>query len=168
MASNKIDIEFVKNYISQQSAETKIYLGADSERIRVDGVWYVDYCLAVIVHENGNKGCKIFGEVIREHNYDKNLSRPILRLMGEVYKIAELYAQLEDVLLDREFEIHLDLNKNDVYGSSCAVQQAIGYIRGTCNVTPKIKPDAPAASFAADRLKIILSEQRSRENVPVA
>jgi len=33
------------------------------------------------------------------------------------------------------------------------VQQAIGYIRGTCNVIPFVKPDAFAASYAADRLK---------------
>ena len=39
------------------------------------------------------------------------------------------------------------------------LQQAIGYIKGTCNVTPMVKPDAPAASFCADRLKRILAEQ---------
>jgi predicted RNase H-related nuclease YkuK (DUF458 family) len=33
------------------------------------------------------------------------------------------------------------------------MQEAIGYIRGTCNVIPLIKPNAFAASYAADRFK---------------
>jgi predicted RNase H-related nuclease YkuK (DUF458 family) len=33
------------------------------------------------------------------------------------------------------------------------LQEAIGYIRGTCNVIPMVKPKAFAASYAADRLK---------------
>ena len=33
------------------------------------------------------------------------------------------------------------------------VAQAIGYIRGTCNVIPMVKPEAFAASYAADRYK---------------
>jgi predicted RNase H-related nuclease YkuK (DUF458 family) len=37
------------------------------------------------------------------------------------------------------------------------VQQAIGYIKGTCNVDAQVKPNAFAASYAADRLKFILA-----------
>jgi predicted RNase H-related nuclease YkuK (DUF458 family) len=40
-----------------------------------------------------------------------------------------------------------------MHASSCVVQQAIGYIRGTCNVIPMVKPQAFAASYAADRLR---------------
>jgi predicted RNase H-related nuclease YkuK (DUF458 family) len=50
-------------------------------------------------------------------------------------------------------EVHLDINPNEIYGSSCVIQQAIGYIRGTCNVVPMVKPRAFAATCAADRLK---------------
>lgn len=160
-----MNIEEVKDFIRKQSPETKIYLGADSERLKVDGVWHADYCLAVIVHIDGKHGCKVFGEVIREKDWDNRPSRPIQRLMTETYKIAELFLKLEDVLENRDFQIHLDLNKSEEYGSSCAVQQAIGYIRGVCNVTPKVKPDAPAASFAADRLKYVLSTQYHKEIV---
>jgi len=56
-------------------------------------------------------------------------------------------------LADRDVEVHLDINPDEMHGSSCVVQQAIGYIRGTCNVIPMVKPDAFAASYAADRLK---------------
>jgi predicted RNase H-related nuclease YkuK (DUF458 family) len=155
----KFDIDKVKNFILDQGPDTKVYLGADSERIRIDGVWYADYALAVVVHIDGRHGCKIFGYVEREIDYDHKKSKPAMRLMSEVYKVSELFQTLADVLEDRHVEVHLDLNKSDLHGSSCVVNQAIGYIKGTCNMTPMVKPDAPAASFCADRLKRILAEQ---------
>ena len=155
----KFDIDKVKEFILNQGPDTKIYLGADSERIRIDGVWYADYALAVVVHIDGRHGCKIFGYVEREIDYDHKKSKPAMRLMSEVYKVSELFHKMADVLEDRHVEVHLDLNKSDLHGSSCVVNQAIGYIKGTCNMTPMVKPDAPAASFCADRLKRILAEQ---------
>ena len=153
----KLNIEEVKEYIRKQSPETKIYLGADSERFRMDNKWYADYTLAVVVHIDGCHGCKIFGEVQRELDYDHKKNKPAIRLMNEVYKVSELFQQLIDVLEDRYVEVHLDINPDEHYGSSCVVQQAIGYIRGTCNVMPMIKPKAFAASYAADRLKHVLA-----------
>ena len=153
----RLNLEEVKEYIRKQSPETKIYLGADSERFRMDNKWYADYTLAVVVHIDGCHGCKIFGEVQRELDYDHKKNKPAIRLMNEVYKVSELFQQLIDVLEDRYVEVHLDINPDEHYGSSCVVQQAIGYIRGTCNVVPMIKPKAFAASYAADRLKHVLS-----------
>lgn len=154
----KLDIESVKKYIKAQSADTKIYLGADSERFEIDGVWYADYTLAVVIHINGRHGCKIFGEVHRERDYDQKKNKPAMRLMTEVYKVADLFHALHDVLEDRHVEVHLDINPDEHYGSSCVVQQAIGYIKGTCNVVPMVKPKAFAASYAADRLKHVLAK----------
>jgi predicted RNase H-related nuclease YkuK (DUF458 family) len=156
----KINFAEVQDFISKQSDETKIYLGCDSERIRVGDDWYADYTLAIVVHIDGQHGCKIFGEVQRERDYDKRQDRPALRLMNEVYKISDLFQKFQEVLEDRHVEVHLDINPNEHYGSSCVVQQAIGYIKGTCNVIPMIKPKAFAASYCADRLKEILHYQR--------
>lgn len=153
----KINIDEVKAFIDAQSSDTKIYLGADSERFNQHGIWYADYTLAVVVHIDGCHGCKIFGEVQRERDYDQKKSKPSMRLMNEVYKVSELFQKLSDVLEDRHVEVHLDINPNEMYGSSCVVNQAIGYIKGTCNVTPMVKPRAFAASYAADRLKFVLS-----------
>ena len=153
------DIQEVKAFLANQGPDTKVYLGADSERVRLDGVWYADYALAVVVHIDGRHGCKIFGFVDRELDYDHKKSKPAMRLMNEVYKVSELFQSLAETLEDFHVEVHLDLNKSEEHGSSCVVQQAIGYIKGTCNVTPMVKPDAPAASFCADRLKRILAEQ---------
>lgn len=149
----KLDLEEVKAFIDAQTPETKIYLGVDSERFNMNGVWYADYITAIVVHINGNNGCKIFGEVQRERDYDQKKDKPRYRLMNEVYKVSELYLKLADVLVDRDVEVHLDINPNEMNGSSCVINEAIGYIKGTCNVIPLVKPQAFAASYAADRLK---------------
>lgn len=151
-----LNIEEVTNFISAQSPETKIYIGADSERVMIEGVSYADYTLAIVVHIDGNKGCKVFGSIERERDYDQRKDRPAMRLMNEVYKVAELFQKLEEVLVDREIQVHLDINPNLMHGSSCVVQQAVGYIKGVCGVDALVKPDAFAASFAADRMKHIL------------
>lgn len=148
-----INIQEVEHFIRDLGPETKVYIGCDSERFRQDGVWFADYTLAIVVHINGREGCKIFGEVQRERDFDAKAGRPAVRLMNEVYKVSELYLKLQDVLHDRHVEIHLDINPNEAHGSSCVVNQAIGYIKGVCNVVPMIKPSAFAASYAADRFK---------------
>ena len=152
----KINITEVKTFIESQSSDTKIYIGGDSERFNIGDDWYADYTLAIVVHINGNNGCKIFGETIRERDYDKKKDKPRMRLMNEVMKIAELYLKLQDVLEDREVEVHLDINPNEMHGSSCVINEAVGYIRGMCNVIPLVKPNAFAASYAADRLKWVM------------
>lgn len=152
----KIDKNKLQEYLRRMPEDTKIYFGADSERIRVDGVWYVDYLLVIIVHEGGNKGAKIFGEIQRERDYDKNLSRPKNRMMTEVYKISELYLNLRDVVEEFDVSIHLDINPDIRFGSSVACKEAIGYIRGTCMMEPVVKPHSWAGSNVADNLKNLI------------
>ena len=153
----KMNIDEVAEFIIDQSPETKIYIGGDSERLLVDEKWYADYTLAVVVHIDGNRGCRVFGEVQRERDYDQRMDRPRMRLMTEVYKVAELYLKLADVLEDKHVEVHLDINPNEMHGSSCVINEAVGYIKGMCNVIPMVKPNAFAASIAADRMKEILA-----------
>ena len=149
----KIDIAQVAAFIAAQTPETKIDLGCDSERVKINGAWHADYVLAIVVHINGNNGCKLFGEVQRERDYDSKPGKPAMRLMTEVYKVSELYLRLAEVLDGRDVEVHLDINPNEMHGSSCVISQAVGYIKGTCNVIPFVKPEAFAASYAADRFR---------------
>jgi predicted RNase H-related nuclease YkuK (DUF458 family) len=148
-----INIDEVREFIMAQTPETKIYIGGDSERFLIGKDWYADYIMVVVVHINGNNGCKIFGEVVRERDWDQKRDKPRMRLMNEVYKIADLYLKLHDVLEDREVQVHLDINPNEMHGSSCVINEAVGYIKGMCNVVPMVKPKAFAASYAADRYK---------------
>ena len=148
----KFNIPYIKQFIDAQGPDTKIYIGVDSEHVKRGRTWYADYTAAIVVHINGNNGCKLFGEVTRERDYDK-VDKPNTRLMTEVYKVSELYLLLAEVLEGRPVEVHLDINPNDQYASSNVVSQAIGYIRGVCNVEPLVKPQAFAASYAADRMR---------------
>ena len=148
----KIDVQQVSDFINAQGPMTRIYLGADSVRFKINRVWWAEYTVAVVVHRNGRHGCKIFGDVSRERDFDQRADRPSMRLMNEVYKVSEMFQRLAPVLADREVEVHLDINPSEMAGSNCVIQQAIGYIRGTCNVIPMVKPRAFAASDAADRI----------------
>lgn len=158
--TRKFDIEEVKDFIRNSSGTTSIYIGADSERYRGrDDQWYADYTVAIVVHMDSSRGCKVFGKVDTERDYDKRHDRPSYRLMNEVYRASQMYMDLFDAIGDRHVEVHLDISSDEVNGSSCVIQQATGYIRGLCGFYPKVKPEAFAASYAADRLKEILSSQ---------
>lgn len=146
-----MNIDEVVTYIKSSSPTSKIYIGSDSERFKLKGKWYADYATVVVIHIDGKHGCKIFGKITRELDFDRKVGRPALRLMNEAYKVQEMYSQLQEAIGDRFCELHLDINPDERYGSSCVVTQAIGYIIGTCNIEPKVKPFAFAASIAADR-----------------
>jgi predicted RNase H-related nuclease YkuK (DUF458 family) len=104
---------------------------------------------------DGNRGCKIFGAVERQRDYEQRKDKPRHRLMNEVYKVAQLYLELSKVV-DLPIEVHLDLNPSDKHNSNIVINEAVGYIRGMCNVIPMVKPKSFAASYAADRYKEIV------------
>lgn len=157
----KIDANEIVEYITKYCDEnTKIYMGADSERYKKQGKWYADYTVAVVVHRNGKNGGKVFGEVSTEPVYDLKANKPALRLMTEVRKLAEVYLDLAPLLDEYPIELHIDINPKEEEGSSCVINEAIGYIRGMCGLTPKAKPDGFAATYTADRLKEIMHLQK--------
>lgn len=153
-----IDINEVAEFAAQCGPNTKIYIGCDSERLLVNEVWHADYITAVVIHINGNNGCKIFGAVDRERCYEQRADKPRMRLMNEVYRVANLYLELAEVI-EHEIEVHLDINPNEMHNSSIVINEAVGYIRGMCNVIPMVKPRAFAASYAADRYKEIVGQR---------
>ena len=150
---SKFNIDEVKEYILNSSPNSKIYIGADSIRYVKKNIWYAEYTVAIVIHKEGRHGCKVFGKTTYEKDYDMKKDRPALRLMNEVYRASEMFLELAEVIGDRHVEVHLDINPDIMHGSSCVVQQAIGYIRGVCNVIPMVKPQAFAASCAADKFK---------------
>ncbi|MDH4396190.1 MAG: ribonuclease H-like YkuK family protein [Limnobacter sp.] len=153
MSDIRLNEDKLKAFLASCGPGTKVYLGCDSERIIINNTWYADYTLCIVIHINGRHGCKIFGEVHRQRDFDQRADRPSMRLMNEVYKVAELYERIKDVVAPFHPEVHLDISADEMNGSSCVVNQAIGYIIGVCQLTPMIKPRAFAASAAADRFK---------------
>lgn len=156
--NKEINITEVADFASTCSIDSKIYVGCDSERILVNNTWYADYVTAVVIHIDNKHGCKIFGAVDRERDYEQRSDRPKLRLMNEVYRVSNLYLDLAKVVA-QEIEVHLDINPNELHKSNIALNEAIGYVRGMCNVIPMVKPKAWAATCAADRYKEIISNR---------
>jgi predicted RNase H-related nuclease YkuK (DUF458 family) len=148
----KLDLDEVKEFIVNTSLSTKIYIGSDSARYRKGEAWYAEYCTVIVIHYDGNRGCKVFGQLESERDYDQKKDKPRMRLMNEVMRTAQMYLDLEEVIGYRDVQIHLDINPDEKHGSSCVISEAVGYIKGFCNVVPFVKPNAFAASIAADRL----------------
>ena len=150
-----MNLDEVRSFIQAQSLESKVYIGCDSEVFKRNDKWMINYYSVVVIHIDKHKGCKIFGQKTTETDYTKDKKKPLYRLMQEVYKASELYLSLSDVIDPRDVEVHLDLNPSKKHISNQIVEQAIGYIKSTCNVVPMIKPSAWAATSVADRfLKI--------------
>ena len=145
-----MNINEAREFIQNESLQSKIYIGCDSEIFKRNDKWFIDYYSVVVIHKNKHNGRNV-----TEIDYTKDKKKPLYRLMQEVYKASELYIELADAIGEREVEVHLDLNPSKKHISNQIVDQAIGYIKSTCNVVPMIKPDAWAASSVADRfLKI--------------
>lgn len=149
----EINEQELRDFMAKMTPETKVYFGCDSERLLINGKWYADYITVIVVHINGCNGCKIFGQVTREPDYDSDASKPFQRMMTEARLVAELHTKFKDVFEDFEVYIHLDCNPKKTAGSSVAAEAAAGYVKGVTQVQPILKPLAFAASYAADRAK---------------
>jgi len=148
--------EAIVELLETLNDDTQLYFGCDSVAFRKSGKWYARFATVLIVHMNGNKGCKIFRNISDEQVYDTMKGKPADRLMKEVYKIVDLYLQLSPLLDGYDMHIHLDINPNPKHGSSCVATQAAGYVLGMTGIEPVMKPQTPddpiawASSFGAD------------------
>lgn len=136
-------------------SNSRLYLGADSVRYTKGNRAFAKVTVVAVIHLAGSKGCQVVSIMEQKEVFDKNLAKPQTRMMAEAMFLSEIYLQLEEVLLENNLihipvEVHLDIASDAKHGSNCAAKQAAGYIIGTCNVEPKLKPEAWAASTAAD------------------
>ena len=145
------EVRTIKKFIDDRP-ECVVYLGVDSQRVKKKRVKYATVVCVHYIDENGvGKGAKIFADVTYEDTKDSNLAKPFNRMMKEVQLVTDVYNELEDVLIDREFEIHIDVNPDKMAGSNVAYNAAKWTIAGIIGVEPVCKPEAWAASCAADR-----------------
>lgn len=147
-------VKEITEYLIEESPISNVFIGCDSRRRRVTGSneWTATYVTAIVIHKNNKNGCKVFTEIEEMVDYDQKHDRPFLRMMNEAYKAVEAYEQLSDVLEDRVVEVHLDVNEDEKFGSNVAMSAAKGYVLGTTGREVKIKPEAFAASYAADHV----------------
>jgi len=146
----------VRDYL--ENVEGRVYIGCDSvgykkfnkEKNKLEK--WAKYAVAIAIHINNRNGCKAFHYVVDEINHDSKENKPRLRLMAEVYKSVEAYSQFEDLLIDREVEIHLDVNPDHCHESNSVAKQAVGYVKGVTGIDADIKPNAFAGSYLADHI----------------
>ena len=150
----KFDIEEIKEYI-QDNPNAKIFIGCDSQKVSNKKRKKMKlkeksarFVTAVVVYEKDKN--KIFWEVSRERDIDIQPGKPFNRMMNEVYKVSDITLQLMDVLVERDFELHLDISKKEYNGSNCAMGAAMGYIWGVIGVEPILKPNSWVASCVSD------------------
>jgi hypothetical protein len=141
-------LNLAARFISQQSLDSKIYIGTDSKRkVAFKGVYNVIFTTVIICHIDGKKGCKVFADVEVKRDYRGDLQA---RLLEEVDNAIKCYQLLKDLVDSREIQIHLDINSNKKFKSNTVAKAAQGWVRGVCGFDPIFKPHAFAASTAAD------------------
>ena len=138
-------IEDAIEAIRESSPDTSIYLGCDSIRYKKNGAWKARYSTIVVIHMGSKHGAKILHhtEVIDDYG---NLKQ---RLLNEVAYVTSVATSLVDHLDGRRMEVHLDINSSPAHKSHIAVKEALGWCMGL-GLDAKVKPDAWAASHAAD------------------
>jgi predicted RNase H-related nuclease YkuK (DUF458 family) len=141
------DFDTIRKEISASADDSSVYIGADSKVYSHKGEPMVAYVTVIILHHGSSKGAKIF----RSHRTDRYYGQIRSRLMAEVTDAILAGTEIADVIGDRGFEIHLDINRDERYKSSALVKEATGYVLGTMGFEPKLKPDSFAASSVADR-----------------
>lgn len=151
MIDKKNWIEEAKEAIQASSPESSVYIGCDSKRFKRKNVWHARYMTVIIVHKDSSKGCQLFynEQVLQDWSETKS---PKQRLLNEVMFCVNAALEVVEIIGERHYEVHLDLNPSQKYKSNAAVKEALGYVRGNLGVEAKIKPDAFAAMHAADHL----------------
>jgi predicted RNase H-related nuclease YkuK (DUF458 family) len=144
---SETDLDDIADYL--KNVDGKIYIGCDSKRYRKQNKWEAKYVVVLICHINNKNGGKIFTAERVLPIYD-DVKKPKMRLMQEVYIVVEAYQQLQNLLSDRNVEIHLDLNPDDKFVSNVALKEAMGYVTGVTSIIPKVKPHSWAGHAVAD------------------
>ena len=137
----------IRQAVIDSPADSSIYIGADSKVYSGSESPMVAYVTVIILHYGSSKGAKIF----KSHKTSQYYGQIRQRLMEEVTEAIAAGMAIADIVENRCFEIHLDINRDERYKSSQLVKEATGYVLGTLGFEPKLKPDSFAASSVADR-----------------
>jgi predicted RNase H-related nuclease YkuK (DUF458 family) len=137
-----------KKAIRESSKSSSIYIGADSIRYKKNGNWWAKYATVIVLHQDSKRGCKLFHSYVDMQDFGSIKQR----LLNEVmYAIEATYAVVDDVE-SRHLELHIDINPSPRHKSNVALKEALGWVKGSLGIDAVIKPNAWAATHAADHL----------------
>jgi hypothetical protein len=156
--------QYVRDYViahSDFTTDFEVIIGCDSKSL---GNNVARYVTVVCIYRIGHGAHVVFARENKVHVYSKVGATPKEReqnmmknrLWGEVYRAVDVTAYLDekDIFYMNnivKFDIHLDLNKKEMYRSNMILEDAMGFVRAQ-GYDCEVKPDSPAASFAADRM----------------
>ncbi len=154
-------IDYLSKIFEEEKAkgyDLKVSVGTDSQKS--GGASTYKFATVILITTSENLGGVIVGRggiIIGSTYYNsfkqKNKELVNERMVFEVGKSVEVAFEIAPLLdlYDVPMEIHADINPSSSFESHKALQQAVGYILGM-GYSFKVKPDAWAASFGADRL----------------
>lgn len=135
-----------REIIKYSSPESSVYIGCDSKVFKANNRWFAKYTTVIVIHRDSKHGAQVFHYSETQPDF-KNI---VTRMVTEAQYAIDVFEAIADVLDGRHCEIHLDINADPKHKSNDAAQQAMGYVLGVTGLKPKIKPEAFAASYAAD------------------
>lgn len=103
----------------------------------------------IVVGRGGMIVAATYYHDFKQHNSKELVNERMIFEVGKSVEVAYEIAALLD-LYEIKLEIHADINPDPKHDSNKALQQAVGYILGM-GYDFKVKPDAWAASTAADK-----------------
>ena len=145
---HKIDVD-VKEYIlsfrekiEKEERELFIFIGVDSQ----NKLLKTSFVATIVLYIGKNGGHELVAKKNLNKIYDYRY-----RLLREADILGEIGRELCPFLKENKipFELHLDYNASTNHKSNGVVVEAFSYLRNL-GMKPKIKPEAWAASSAAD------------------
>jgi len=152
-------IEYLENIFDEEMAKghkLEVWVGTDSTK---NGSKY-SFATVIVIRMTEDMGGITVGRcgMIIYSTYDKafknmNKSGVNERMVYEVGKSVGVAYELAPLLdlYDIPLEIHADINASSKHESNKALSEAVGYILGM-GYQFKIKPEAVAASYCADKM----------------
>ncbi|MEI6879779.1 MAG: ribonuclease H-like YkuK family protein [Bacteroidota bacterium] len=135
----------------------KVSIGTDSQKASRGSYKFATVILIRTIENLGGgvtvgRGGMIISSTYYNEFKAKNKELVNERMVFEVSKSVEVAYEIAPLLdlYEVPLEIHADINPDPIHESNKALQQAIGYILGM-GYSFKVKPDAYAASNAADK-----------------
>jgi predicted RNase H-related nuclease YkuK (DUF458 family) len=160
-------VDYLANLFDEELAKNKILkvsIGTDSQKISKTLYRFATVILITATEDLGGGVIWGRGGMIISATYNHDFKKKDLdgkkrdkelvneRMVFEVGKSIEVATEIAELLdlYEIKMEIHADINPDPKHDSNKALQSAVGYILGM-GYDFKIKPDAWAASTAADR-----------------
>lgn len=142
-------IEYLEKLFEEEMAKghtIRVAVGTDSQK-RENGF---KFATAIVIIVEGNGAMIVYKTAFEKGLTEREINK---RMLMEVSKSIEVGYEIWPLLdlYDIKLEIHADINQDPRWGSNTALNEAVGYVKGM-GWTCKVKPDAMAASTAADNL----------------